>query len=55
MRYMNKQTKEFQDEQKCYVEKDQSALRDYRNEQENTLARELDQIKREEIRQLKLR
>lgn len=55
VRFMNKQKKEFEDEQKIQRQKEQVTLNEHRHEQENTLARELDNIKRENIRQLKLR
>jgi len=55
VRFMNKQKREFEDEQEIYVRKEQAALNEYQHERENSLARELDSIKRDEIRQLKLR
>lgn len=55
VRFMNKQRREFEDEQRMETQNEQAALKEYRRDQETSLARELDEIKRDEIRQLKYR
>lgn len=55
VRYMNKQRCEFEEEQRNHDQTVQSALNEYAQDQENNLAREVSNLKREEIRQLKLR
>ncbi|XP_030760355.1 meiosis-specific nuclear structural protein 1 [Sitophilus oryzae] len=55
LRYMNKQRREQEEEQQMNQRKEQAALKEFQHEQENKLAFEVDNIKRNEIRQLKLR
>lgn len=55
VRYMNKQRCEFEEEQRIHDQTVQSALNEYAHDQENNLAREVSNLKREEIKQLKLR
>lgn len=55
VRFMNKQRKEFEDEQQIQIQNEEMALNEYQHDQENNLARELNKMKSDEIRQLKLR
>ncbi|ERL94882.1 hypothetical protein D910_12155 [Dendroctonus ponderosae] len=55
VRFMNKQRKEFEDEQQIQIRNEEMALNEYQHDQENNLARELSKIKSDELKQLKLR
>ncbi|XP_050306031.1 meiosis-specific nuclear structural protein 1-like [Anthonomus grandis grandis] len=54
-RFMNKQHIEFEDQQEIQKGNEKAALNEYQHEQENNLARELAEVKVNDIRQLKLR